>query len=76
MFCFYQIACSKENDIIRSRTLSYSGRNVTYEKTCGQVIDATFEELCDRVCILTLFQVLLPLHGKLIRIHTYITTYM
>ena len=38
-----------ENDVIRPKTLSIKGRNVTFKKTCGQVIDSSFEELCDRV---------------------------
>lgn len=40
---------SKENDVVRSRTISIRGRNVTFKKTCGQILDSTFEELCDRV---------------------------
>ncbi|KAF7992707.1 hypothetical protein HCN44_005051 [Aphidius gifuensis] len=37
-----------ENDTIRPKTLTIKGRNVSFNKTCGQVIDATFQELCDR----------------------------
>lgn len=37
-----------ENDSVRSRILSIKGRNVTFDKTCGQVMDSTFQELCDR----------------------------
>ena len=45
----FKYLCSMENDIVRPKTLSIKGRNVTFKKTCGQVIDSTFEELCDRV---------------------------
>ncbi|KAK9306917.1 hypothetical protein QLX08_002549 [Tetragonisca angustula] len=38
----------QENDVVRSRTISIRGRNVTFERTCGQVLDSTFAELCDR----------------------------
>lgn len=45
----FKYLCSKENDVVRSRTISIRGRNVTFERTCGQVLDSTFGELCDRV---------------------------
>lgn len=45
----FKYLCSMENDTIRPKTLTIKGRNVSFNKTCGQVIDATFEELCDRV---------------------------
>ncbi|KOC70719.1 Putative ATPase N2B [Habropoda laboriosa] len=44
----FKFLCSKENDVVRSRILNIRGRNVTFERTCGQVLDSTFEELCDR----------------------------
>ncbi|XP_055838054.1 putative ATPase N2B [Episyrphus balteatus] len=44
----FKILCSQENDIIRPRTITHFGRNLTFAKTCGQVLDSTFEELCDR----------------------------
>lgn len=44
----FKYLCSKENDIVRSRTISIRGRNVAFNRTCGQVLDSTFEELCDR----------------------------
>lgn len=37
-----------ENDVVRARTLNIKGRNVSFNKTCGQVMDSTFNELCDR----------------------------
>lgn len=45
----FKYLCSQENDVVRSRTISIRGRNVTFERTCGQVLDSTFAELCDRV---------------------------
>lgn len=45
----FKILCSQENDIIRPRTITHLGRDLTFEKTCGQVLDSTFSELCDRV---------------------------
>jgi len=45
----FKYLCSKENDIVRPKTLIIMGRNVTFPKTCGQVLDATFAELCDQV---------------------------
>lgn len=45
----FKYLCSMENDIVRPKTLSIKGRNVSFKKTCGQVIDSTFDELCDRV---------------------------
>lgn len=45
----FKLLCSKENDVVRSRTLTLLGRNVLFNKTCGQVLDTTFAEVCDRV---------------------------
>ncbi|XP_022900557.1 putative ATPase N2B [Onthophagus taurus] len=39
---------SKENDFVRPRTFTILGRNVTFNKTCGGVLDTNFEELCCR----------------------------
>lgn len=44
----FKILASRENDMIRPKTLTIKGRNVTFPVTCGQVADCTFEELCDR----------------------------
>lgn len=38
-----------ENDVIRPRTINIMGRNVKFNKSCGQVLDTTFPELCERV---------------------------
>lgn len=40
---------NSENDTVRPRTLIIMQRNLLFQKVCGQVLDATFEELCDRV---------------------------
>ena len=44
----FKYLCSMENDIVRPRTISIRGRNVSFQKTCGQILDSSFEELCDR----------------------------
>ncbi|GIX86375.1 hypothetical protein CDAR_590441 [Caerostris darwini] len=44
----FKILASKENDVIRPKTLTIKNRNVILQKTCGQVADCTFKELCDR----------------------------
>lgn len=40
--------CSQENDTVREKTFTHFGRNVSFKKTCGQVLDTTFDELCSR----------------------------
>ncbi|XP_045764632.1 putative ATPase N2B isoform X2 [Maniola jurtina] len=45
--CFKHLA-SKETDTVRVRVINILGRNVKFAKTCGRVLDSTFEELCDR----------------------------
>lgn len=44
----FKYLCSKENDVVRSRTFSIQGRDVTFNKACGGILDTTFDELCDR----------------------------
>lgn len=44
----FKIFASRENDTIRPKTLTIKNRNVTFAKTCGQVADCSFDELCDR----------------------------
>ncbi|XP_050520384.1 putative ATPase N2B [Daktulosphaira vitifoliae] len=39
---------NNENDTVRPRTFVIMQRNLTFQKVCGQVLNATFEELCDR----------------------------
>uniref|UniRef100_A0A1B0DIH6 ATPase N2B n=1 Tax=Phlebotomus papatasi TaxID=29031 RepID=A0A1B0DIH6_PHLPP len=43
----FKILCSQENDIIRPKTFTHLGRNLTFAKTCGQILDTTFEEICE-----------------------------
>nr|CAD7434457.1 unnamed protein product [Timema monikensis] len=44
----FKYLCSEENDVVRPRILTIKGRNVKFDKTCGQVMDSSFIELCDR----------------------------
>ncbi|KAH8370914.1 hypothetical protein KR093_005526 [Drosophila rubida] len=44
----FKILCADENDIIRPRTVTHLGRDLKFQRTCGQILDSTFDELCDR----------------------------
>ncbi|KAK2716127.1 putative ATPase N2B isoform X2 [Artemia franciscana] len=44
----FKLLAAKETDIVRSRTLTYGGRHVTYNDTCGRILSSNFEELCNR----------------------------
>ncbi|ENN82860.1 hypothetical protein YQE_00774, partial [Dendroctonus ponderosae] len=44
----FKFLCSKENDVIRGKTLVILGRNVTFKKACGGILESSFDELCDR----------------------------
>uniref|UniRef100_A0A8D9EIY5 ATPase N2B n=1 Tax=Cacopsylla melanoneura TaxID=428564 RepID=A0A8D9EIY5_9HEMI len=44
----FKLLCSQENDIVRPRIITILGRNVTFTKTCGQILESTFDELCNR----------------------------
>lgn len=44
----FKYLISKENDIVRSKTFSILGRDVTFRKVCGGILETSFEELCDR----------------------------
>lgn len=44
----WKLLCSQENDIVRPRVITILGRNVTFNKTCGQILESTFDELCSR----------------------------
>ncbi|EDW01031.1 GH21203 [Drosophila grimshawi] len=44
----FKILCAEENDIIRPRTITHFGRDLTFARTCGQILDSSFNELCDR----------------------------
>lgn len=45
----FKILSSQENDVVRPRTITHLGRDLKFEKTCGQVLFSTFDDLCDRV---------------------------
>lgn len=45
----FKILSSRENDTVRPKTFTHLGRNLTFSRTCGQVLDTNFIELCDRV---------------------------
>ncbi|CAH2107426.1 unnamed protein product [Euphydryas editha] len=44
----FKFLISKETDTVRVRVINILGRNVKFAKTCGRVLDSTFDELCDR----------------------------
>lgn len=44
----FKYLCSKENDLVRSRTFTIQGRDVSFRKACGGVLETSFEELCER----------------------------
>lgn len=44
----FKVLCSQENDVVRPKTFTHFGRNISFEKTCGQVLYTSFNELCDR----------------------------
>lgn len=44
----FKFLSSKENDIVRSKTFIILGREVSFRKVCGGILDTTFDELCDR----------------------------
>lgn len=48
----FKFLVSKENDTVRPRVINIMGRNVKFAKSCGRILDSTFEELCDRVSLL------------------------
>ena len=44
----FKFMAAKETDEVRPRTIRIKGRDVSFSKTCGGVLDAEFEELCGR----------------------------
>lgn len=44
----FKLLSVQENDHVRPKTLTVLGRNVEFSRTCGQILDADFIELCDR----------------------------
>lgn len=47
----FKVFAHSENDTIRPKVLTIKGRNVRLSKTCGGVLDTSFEELCNQVTI-------------------------
>ena len=48
MDILFKVCVSKETDVVRPRTIRIKGRDVSFKKTCGQVLYCDFEELCGR----------------------------
>lgn len=48
MDILFKVMISKETDTVRARTIRIKGRDVSFSKTCGQVVDCSFQELCGR----------------------------
>eukprot|EP00096_Caligus_rogercresseyi_P013177 TRINITY_DN5854_c0_g1_i2.p1 TRINITY_DN5854_c0_g1~~TRINITY_DN5854_c0_g1_i2.p1 ORF type:complete len:448 (+),score=145.71 TRINITY_DN5854_c0_g1_i2:231-1574(+) len=44
----FKFMASKETDTIRPRVLRIKGRDVSFAKTCGRLLDCSFEEICGR----------------------------
>lgn len=40
--------CVKECVLVTPKTITHLKRSLTFEKTCGRLLDVYFEELCDR----------------------------
>ncbi|XP_063855835.1 putative ATPase N2B isoform X2 [Scylla paramamosain] len=64
----FKVLSAQETDIVRPRTLSYGGRNVTFERTCGGVLNSSFDELCNRpLGAVDYIQICLTFHTIFIR---------
>ncbi|XP_050312732.1 putative ATPase N2B [Anthonomus grandis grandis] len=44
----FKFLCSKENDIVKGKSFVILGREVSFRKVCGGILESSFEELCDR----------------------------
>ncbi|CAG9765254.1 unnamed protein product [Ceutorhynchus assimilis] len=44
----FKFLCSKENDIIRGKSFVILGRDVSFRKVCGGILETSFDELCNR----------------------------
>lgn len=51
----FKILSSQENDVVRPRIITHLGRDLKFDKTCGQVLFSTFDDLCDRVGVIRVF---------------------
>lgn len=45
----FKMLCTQENDTVRQRTITHLGRDLVFQQACGQVLNSSFDELCDRV---------------------------
>merc|ERR1712241_1234255 len=48
MDILFKVMIAKENDTVHPKPIRIKGRDVKFEKACGQVVDCEFEELCGR----------------------------
>ena len=54
----FKMLIAKENDTPRERIYTIKGHNVKLSKVCGRVADVTFSELCDRVGVVSVPQLM------------------
>ena len=47
----FKVLTATQNDTVRPRRLRIKGREVEFARTCGSILDATYEELCLRVSV-------------------------
>lgn len=40
--------CLEEGALVTSKTISHMGRSLKFDKTCGRILDVTFDDICDR----------------------------
>lgn len=40
--------CLADGSLMCSKTLNHMGRSLTFDKTCGRILDVNFDKLCDR----------------------------
>lgn len=40
--------CLEEGAAVSSKTINHMGRSLTFNKACGRLLDANFDDLCDR----------------------------
>lgn len=45
----FKILSTQENDIVRPRIITHLGRDLKFDKTCGQILFSTFDDLCNKV---------------------------
>lgn len=45
----FKTLTATQTDTVRPKRLRIKGREVDFSKTCGKILDTTFDELCKRV---------------------------